>query len=53
MKRNIRFFEPPEHTKQLLTLGKSRGLRTSHIIRIAILEWIQREKRAVRAAAKI
>jgi len=51
--RRTTVFLNPTHTKQLNALGKSRGLRASAIIRIAVLEWIQREKRSLRKAAKI
>jgi hypothetical protein len=43
----------PDDTKQMRALGKSLGLTGSHIIRIAIRQWIQREKRALRSAAKL
>jgi predicted transcriptional regulator len=34
-----------DHTKQLAALGKPTGQRPSHLIRVAIAEFISRERR--------
>lgn len=44
MKRTTIFLNPA-HTKQLAALGKSRGLKAAPLVRIAIAEYIKRERR--------
>jgi hypothetical protein len=45
MKRTSLFLNPA-HMKELAALGKSQGLRPAQLVRMAILQYIRREKRA-------
>ena len=41
MKRTTIFLNP-EHTRQLAEIGKPEGLTPSHLVRIAVAEYIRR-----------
>jgi hypothetical protein len=43
----------PAHMKELGTLGKSTGQRPAQLVRVAILEYIRRAKRAQAAQVVI
>jgi hypothetical protein len=43
--RRTSIFLNPTHMKELAALGNSQGLRPSHLVRVAILQYIRREKR--------
>jgi hypothetical protein len=44
MKR-MNFFMRIEDVKQLAGLGKSKGLKVSQLVRIAVQEYVRRERR--------
>jgi hypothetical protein len=43
----------PAHLKELAAIGKPQGLKPSHLVRVAILEYIRRSKRAQAAQVVI
>jgi len=43
--RRTTIFLNPEHTRQLAALGKSQGLKPAHLVRVAIAEYLRRERR--------
>jgi predicted transcriptional regulator len=45
MLRVTTIFLDTEHMKQLGTLAKAQGLKTAQLVRVAIAEYIQRERR--------
>lgn len=51
--RRTSIFMNPAHLKELAAIGKSQGLKPSHLVRVAILEYIRRAKRAQAAQVAI
>ncbi len=43
--RRTTIFLNPRHMAELSKLGASRGLKPAHLTRIAIVEYLRREKR--------
>ena len=49
MIRRTNIFLHSGHMKELDALAKSRGLRAAQLVRVAILEYLQRERRKAAA----
>jgi len=45
MMRRTNIYLNTDHWRQLAALGKAEGLKPSHLIRVAILQFIRREMR--------
>ena len=43
--RRTSIFMNPAHLKELAAIGKSQGLKPAHLVRIAIAQFIQRDRR--------
>lgn len=49
--RRTTIFLNPEHTRQLAEIGKPEGLTPSHLVRIAVAEYLRRARKQAASEA--